>query len=210
MKAGKSISTQTSQSIKLVLVIISLYCLWCTSQIYWRNPPQPAVGEEADLGVLVFLSIYFFLPHSLCIMSMNPKEYLNTTGPLPLWWFHSNQLYNYLFSSCCRRKLCWVRPGLLTIVKLPLYGFKLLYLTDQRNRTYIQYCANVVCLNYAFKTFRWDWIQYQRGSASIVLLTWMPCLLFQCVVDLLQLLEADGASKFTLVINGESLTSYFY
>ncbi|RWR77078.1 hypothetical protein CKAN_00555100 [Cinnamomum micranthum f. kanehirae] len=84
VKAGKSISTQTSQSIKLVLVIISLYCLWCTSQIYWRNPPQPAVGEEADLGVLVFLSIYFFLPHSLCIMSMNPKECLNTTGPLPL------------------------------------------------------------------------------------------------------------------------------
>ena len=138
MKAGKSISTQTSQSIKLVLVIISLYCLWCTGQKYWRNPPQPAVGEEADLGVLVFLSIYFFLPHSLCIMSMNPKEYLNTTGLLPLWWFHSNQLYNYLFSSCCRRKLCWVRPGLLTIVKLPLYGFKLLYLTDQWNRTYIQ------------------------------------------------------------------------
>lgn len=120
VKAGKSISTQTSQSIKLVLVIISLYCLWCTSQIYWRNPPQPAVGEEADLWVLVFLSVYFFLPHSLCIMSMNPKEYLNTTGPLPLWWFHSNQFYNYLFSSCCRRKLCWVHPGLLTIVKLPL------------------------------------------------------------------------------------------
>ncbi|XP_077237769.1 uncharacterized protein LOC143879315 [Tasmannia lanceolata] len=82
MKPGKSITTQSSQSLRLILVVTSLYCLWCMSQIYWRNPPQPAVGEEADLGVLVFLAIYFFLPHSLCIMSMNPKDYIDAQLPL--------------------------------------------------------------------------------------------------------------------------------
>ncbi|KAJ4973872.1 hypothetical protein NE237_007046 [Protea cynaroides] len=35
---------QSGQSVRLILVIASLYCLWCASQIYWRNPPQPAVG----------------------------------------------------------------------------------------------------------------------------------------------------------------------
>lgn len=85
VKPGKSITTQTSESMKLILVIIGLYCLWCISQIYWRNPPHPAVGEEADLGVLVFLTIYFFLPHSCCILSMNTRDYLDaTTAQLPL------------------------------------------------------------------------------------------------------------------------------
>lgn len=59
---------------KLMLIIASLYCLWCASQVYWANPRRPAVGEEADLGVLVFLATYFFLPHCLCIMSMYPKD----------------------------------------------------------------------------------------------------------------------------------------
>ncbi|KAF8378309.1 hypothetical protein HHK36_029648 [Tetracentron sinense] len=84
VKPVKSIGKQSSQSMKLILIIASLYCLWCASQIYWRNPPQPAVGEEADLGVLVFLAIYFFLPHSLCISSMNPKDHLDTKEQLPL------------------------------------------------------------------------------------------------------------------------------
>ncbi|OVA03732.1 hypothetical protein BVC80_1431g50 [Macleaya cordata] len=85
VKHSKSFRTQWTQSVKLILIVASLYCLWCASQIYFRNPPQPAVGEEADLGVLVFLAIYFFLPHSLCIMSMNSKDYLNTTEQqLPL------------------------------------------------------------------------------------------------------------------------------
>ncbi|XP_010271958.1 PREDICTED: uncharacterized protein LOC104607899 isoform X1 [Nelumbo nucifera] len=78
VKPTKPIRAQSSSSgsVKLLLTIASLYCLWCASQIYWRNPPQPAVGEESDLGVLVFLAIYFFLPHSLCIMSMNAIEHL--------------------------------------------------------------------------------------------------------------------------------------
>ncbi|KAJ1439041.1 hypothetical protein SESBI_02819 [Sesbania bispinosa] len=50
--------------------------------IYWINPRRPAVGEEADLGVLVFLATYFFLPYGLCIMSMYPKDL--DTNQIPL------------------------------------------------------------------------------------------------------------------------------
>lgn len=71
---SKSIKQQSYQSAKLILIIASLYCLWCISQLYWVNPRRPAVGEEADLGVLVFLATYFFLPHFLCISSMNSKD----------------------------------------------------------------------------------------------------------------------------------------
>lgn len=71
----KSTQKQSYQSLKLILIIATLYCLWCASQIYWVDPRRPAVGEEADLGVLVFLAVYFFLPHSLCIMSLNPKHH---------------------------------------------------------------------------------------------------------------------------------------
>ncbi|KVI06346.1 hypothetical protein Ccrd_015305 [Cynara cardunculus var. scolymus] len=76
IKPVKSIRKQSINSAMLLLVIASLYCLWCTSQIYLVNPRRPAVGEEADLGVIVFLAVYFFFPHSLCIMSMNPPERL--------------------------------------------------------------------------------------------------------------------------------------
>ncbi|KAJ6358902.1 hypothetical protein OIU76_000598 [Salix suchowensis] len=71
----KSSRIQSYKSLKLVLIIASLYCVWCGSQIYMVNPRRPAVGEEADLGVLVFLATYFFLPHWFCIMSMNPKDH---------------------------------------------------------------------------------------------------------------------------------------
>ncbi|KAG9448720.1 hypothetical protein H6P81_008685 [Aristolochia fimbriata] len=83
VKHNKSVTARSLQSICLVVGVASLYCLWCTSQIYWRNPRQPAVGEEADLGVLVFLAIYFVLPHSFCIMSINPGDHLGTVGELP-------------------------------------------------------------------------------------------------------------------------------
>lgn len=75
VKPSKSTRIQSYQSLKLVLIIASLYCVWCGSQIYMVNPRRPAVGEEADLGVLVFLATYFFLPHWFCIMSMNPKDH---------------------------------------------------------------------------------------------------------------------------------------
>lgn len=65
---------QASQSLKLLLTIGILYCLWCASQIYIVKPRRPAVGEEADLGVLVFLATYFFLPHCLCIMSIHSRD----------------------------------------------------------------------------------------------------------------------------------------
>ncbi|KAK7851587.1 uncharacterized protein LOC112020175 [Quercus suber] len=82
VKSVKSTRNQSYQSMKLILIIASLYCLWCASQIYWANPRRPAVGEEADLGVLVFLATYFFLPHCLCIMSMYPKDLNSEQIPL--------------------------------------------------------------------------------------------------------------------------------
>lgn len=82
VKSSKYSKKQTHQSTKLVMIIASLYCLWCTSQIYWIKPRRPAVGEEADLGVLVFLGTYFFFPHYLCIMSINSKDH--ETDLLPL------------------------------------------------------------------------------------------------------------------------------
>ncbi|XP_057852432.2 uncharacterized protein LOC131062727 isoform X2 [Cryptomeria japonica] len=79
VKPGK-VMTQSNQSSKLIGIIAILYCLWCASQIYWRNPRQPAVGEEADLGVIIFMTIYFFLPHGLCIAAMDST----TSSELPL------------------------------------------------------------------------------------------------------------------------------
>lgn len=74
VKSFNAVKQQSNQSAKLILVLASLYCLWCVSQIYWVNPRRPAVGEEADLGVFVFLVTYLFLPHSLCILSMHPRD----------------------------------------------------------------------------------------------------------------------------------------
>lgn len=77
VKSLKQLSKQSNQSMTLIIIIAGLYCLWCWSQIYFVNPRRAAVGEEADLGVLVFLGIYFFLPHWLCIMSMNARDFLD-------------------------------------------------------------------------------------------------------------------------------------
>lgn len=74
VKSFNAVKQQSNQSAKLILVLASLYCLWCVSQIYWVNPRRPAVGEEADLGVFVFLATYLFLPHYLCILSMHPRD----------------------------------------------------------------------------------------------------------------------------------------
>ncbi|GMH31459.1 hypothetical protein Nepgr_033302 [Nepenthes gracilis] len=84
VRPSKSVRMQYNQSIKLILIIASMYCLWCASQIYLVDPRRPAVGEEADLGVLVFLAVYFFTPHCLCIASMNSKDYLDSAEQIPL------------------------------------------------------------------------------------------------------------------------------
>ncbi|KAM7471324.1 hypothetical protein LguiA_009507 [Lonicera macranthoides] len=84
VKSLKPPRKKVNQSMKLLIVIASLYSLWCASQIYLVKPRRPAVGEEADLGVIVFLGIYFFLPHWLCIMSMNPRDSRDTADQLPL------------------------------------------------------------------------------------------------------------------------------
>ncbi|KAJ7945891.1 1-deoxy-D-xylulose-5-phosphate synthase [Quillaja saponaria] len=74
VKSLKSTRKQSCLTLQLILIIASLYCLWCANQIYWISPRRAPVGEEADLGVLIFLAIYFFLPHGLCILSMYPKD----------------------------------------------------------------------------------------------------------------------------------------
>lgn len=84
VKHGKSATEKSNQSFFLILVIATLYCMWCASQIYLRKPPQPAIGEEADLGVIIFLAIYLFLPHGLCVLSMNQKDYTEALDELPL------------------------------------------------------------------------------------------------------------------------------
>ncbi|KAL9264651.1 hypothetical protein AKJ16_DCAP06362 [Drosera capensis] len=84
VKSSKNIKLQYIQSMKLILAIATLYCFWCASQIYFVKPRRPAVGEEADLGVLVFLFLYFFVPHYLCIASMNSRDYHDSSEQLPL------------------------------------------------------------------------------------------------------------------------------
>lgn len=84
VRPSKSIKTQYNQSVKLIVTVAALYCLWCASQIIMVQPRRPAVGEEADLGVLVFLFVYFFLPHYLCIASMSPKDPHEAVQQLPL------------------------------------------------------------------------------------------------------------------------------
>lgn len=79
-----SATEKSNQSFYLILMIASLYCLWCASQIYLRQPSQPAIGEEADLGVIIFLAIYLFLPHGFCVLSMNQKDYTELLNELPL------------------------------------------------------------------------------------------------------------------------------
>ncbi|KAL6174881.1 hypothetical protein ACLB2K_051526 [Fragaria x ananassa] len=76
VKPPKSGNKQSSiESLKLIIIIATLYCFWCASQIYLIDPRRPAVGEEADLGVLVFLATYLFFPHFLCILSMHTRGY---------------------------------------------------------------------------------------------------------------------------------------
>lgn len=84
VKNGKSLNSKSNQSLLLISVVATLYCMWCAFQIYLRDPPRPAIGEEADLGVIIFLTIYFFLPHGLCILSMNQKELVQASNQLPL------------------------------------------------------------------------------------------------------------------------------
>ncbi|KAH6757021.1 hypothetical protein C2S52_022007 [Perilla frutescens var. hirtella] len=84
VKPLKSVRRQYHKSLRLSLAVAIAYCLWCASQIYLVRPRRPAVGEEADLGVLVFLGIFFFFPHWLCILSMNPREIVDSKEQLPL------------------------------------------------------------------------------------------------------------------------------
>ena len=51
----------------LLLAVTVLYCTYLYAKVYWIVPRGPAVGEEADLGVIVFLAAYVFAPLLLCL-----------------------------------------------------------------------------------------------------------------------------------------------
>eukprot|EP00897_Mesotaenium_endlicherianum_P004457 jgi/Mesen1/4039/ME000213S03066 len=63
------------RTLLLLVAIGALYCLWCAVNLSeaFGSTRRPPVGEEADLGVMVFLGLFFFLPHGLCVLSMHPK-----------------------------------------------------------------------------------------------------------------------------------------
>ncbi|KAJ4769240.1 polyprotein [Rhynchospora pubera] len=84
VKNGQSVNSKSNKSLLLIYVVATLYCMWCAFQNYLRNPPRPAIGEEADLGVIIFLGIYFFIPHGLCILSMNQRDLVQASNQLPL------------------------------------------------------------------------------------------------------------------------------
>lgn len=71
---GTAHPSQTRTSALFLLAVVSLYCLWCIQRTYWSTPRLPALGEEADLGVLVYLGLFFFLPHYLCLAATHPRE----------------------------------------------------------------------------------------------------------------------------------------
>uniref|UniRef100_A0A0E0KRL8 Uncharacterized protein n=1 Tax=Oryza punctata TaxID=4537 RepID=A0A0E0KRL8_ORYPU len=48
VKHEKSSTQKSNQSFFLIVVIAILYCMWCASQIYLRNPPQPAIAGMAE------------------------------------------------------------------------------------------------------------------------------------------------------------------
>ncbi|KAJ7564490.1 hypothetical protein O6H91_02G019400 [Diphasiastrum complanatum] len=72
-------------------VIAALYSLWCASQIYFPEQPHPAVGEEADLGVLVFLTVFFFFPHGLCVYSMHTIDIIEEREQLPTFHLYERR-----------------------------------------------------------------------------------------------------------------------
>ncbi|KAK9811918.1 hypothetical protein WJX72_012383 [[Myrmecia] bisecta] len=61
------------QSAVLLTVFISLYSLWCYYRVYLTKPRAPALGEEADLGILVYVVSFWLLPFALCAASVPAK-----------------------------------------------------------------------------------------------------------------------------------------
>uniref|UniRef100_A0A0E0PA93 Uncharacterized protein n=1 Tax=Oryza rufipogon TaxID=4529 RepID=A0A0E0PA93_ORYRU len=58
VKHEKSATQKSNQSFFLIVVIAILYCMWCATQIYLRNPPQPAIGYyEWDSMMLMLLCL---------------------------------------------------------------------------------------------------------------------------------------------------------
>lgn len=68
-------------AVLLLLTVTAVYLAFLCVKVYWIHPRGPAVGEEADLGVVVFLAIYVFAPLVLCLYSCG-RLTLNSLLPL--------------------------------------------------------------------------------------------------------------------------------
>ena len=61
------------QSTILVISVTALYVIYLSIRLaIW--PEIPAIGEEADLGVVIFAAGFIFLPMGLCVTSMHPLD----------------------------------------------------------------------------------------------------------------------------------------
>jgi len=71
------------RTVQLLVCVCFAYCLYLYVRVYLVKPRQPAVGEEADLGVLVFTGVFVFLPLLLCLWScgcLNSQGYGTGNG----------------------------------------------------------------------------------------------------------------------------------
>ncbi len=67
-------SKRLVQSSALVIVIAALYVTYLAIRLaIW--PELPAVGEEADLGIVIFTAVFLFLPMVLCTAAMHPPDH---------------------------------------------------------------------------------------------------------------------------------------
>ncbi len=73
-------SKRLVQSTILVIVIAAFYAAYLAIRLaIW--PDIPAVGEEADLGIVIFTSGFIFLPMVLCVAAMYPPGRTSAVKP---------------------------------------------------------------------------------------------------------------------------------
>lgn len=64
----------TSFKMAVVLFLVaSGYVKWL--EFYKTSWKRPGIGEEADVGVIIFMAKYFVLPHLLCLLSMHRDQW---------------------------------------------------------------------------------------------------------------------------------------
>ncbi|KAK9925826.1 hypothetical protein M0R45_023091 [Rubus argutus] len=56
----------------VLFLVASGYVKWL--EFYKTSWKRPGIGEEADVGVIIFMAKYFVLPHLLCLLSMHRDQ----------------------------------------------------------------------------------------------------------------------------------------